>query len=347
MRYLKRESKAHYGRWPALCALLLVALVAAASLLGPARPPQAARAATSFSFTAAGDYGKTKNTTATLKAIAASGTLFNLALGDLNYDYPTLSAAAWSAYVRSSLPTSVPFEVLVGEHDTGDLPALVADLPDGLGSSGSYGEEYYFDYPPATPLARFILVSPGPMVPSLDYKKGGADYTWVSNTIDAARAAGIPWVIVAMHRYCLRIPSSAQDPCTAPALMNLLISKRVDLVLTGQKHGYQASKQLAFGSGCSSIQLGGYNPACVASAATSLVKGQGSVFVITGTGGKSLASLDTTNAETGYFRAWEGAGISPTWGFSRFTVSAGQLSMSFQPSAGAGFTDAFTITAGP
>src|SRR5438270_10128853 len=57
-------------------------------------------AGTSFTFTAVGDYGQTKNTTANLQYIASSGVKFNLALGDLNYDYPTVSAQQWSSYVK-------------------------------------------------------------------------------------------------------------------------------------------------------------------------------------------------------------------------------------------------------
>jgi hypothetical protein len=74
--------------------------------------------------------------------------------------------------------------------------------------------------------------------------KGGADYNWVKQTIESARQAGIRWVIVGLHRYCLVIGSAHDDTCTAPDVMNLLISEKVDVVLTGEKHGYQATKQL-------------------------------------------------------------------------------------------------------
>ena|SRR5690242_16868033 len=144
----------------------------------------------SFTFTAAGDYAQTAHTTATLKSIGQSGASFDLALGDLNYGYPGVSASSWSNYVKSYLPSNFPFEMVAGEHDTGDLSQLAGDLPHQLGKiSGSYGKEYYFDYPSGASLARFILVSPG--VLAGNYKKGGADYTWVSSAIDQARSAGI------------------------------------------------------------------------------------------------------------------------------------------------------------
>lgn len=301
-------------------------------------------AGTSFTFTAVGDYGQSKNTTASLQYIASSGAKFNLALGDLNYDYPTVSAQQWSSYVKSILPSNFPFEVVVGEHDTGDIAQLAAELPDHLGSTGIYSSEYYFDYPASTPLARFILVSPGPMVKGVRYNKGGADYNWVKQAIESARQAGIHWVIVGLHRYCLVIGSAHDDSCTAPDLMNLLISEKVDLVLTGQKHGYQVSKQLAFnGTTCPWIVPGSYNPACVISASKSLTKGQGTVFVINGAAGKSLGDVDTMDPETGYFRTWMGGNVNPTLGVSKFTVSATRISMQFVGTAGGTFTDRFTI----
>ncbi len=150
----------------------------------------------SFSFTAVGDYGQTSSTTANLNYIAGSGTSFNLALGDLNYDSATVSADDWSSYVRGHLPATFPFEIVVGEHDTAQIDALAADLPDRVGAiSGTYAKEYFFDYPPGNPLARFIMVSPGGLVSGYQYTQGSPHYNWVASTIDNARAAHIPWVI--------------------------------------------------------------------------------------------------------------------------------------------------------
>src|SRR5947209_17173547 len=144
----------------------------------------------SFTFTAAGDYGQTAHTTATLKSIGQSGASFDLALGDLNYGYPGVSASSWSNYVKSYLPSNFPFEIVAGEHDTGDLSQLAGDLPNQMGKiSGSYGKEYYFDYPSGAPLARFILVSLGLL--AVSYKNECADYNLEANSIYNARSAGI------------------------------------------------------------------------------------------------------------------------------------------------------------
>ena len=70
----------------------------------------------SFTFTAAGDYGQTAHTTATLTYIGKSGASFDLAIGDLNYGYPGVSASSWSTYVKSNLPTNFPFEIAAGRE---------------------------------------------------------------------------------------------------------------------------------------------------------------------------------------------------------------------------------------
>src|SRR3712207_298033 len=72
-------------------------------------------AAGSFVFTAAGDYGSSKDTTATLDLIARSGASFNLALGDLSYtDAPE---SDWCRYVRSRVGDRFPFQLLAGNHE--------------------------------------------------------------------------------------------------------------------------------------------------------------------------------------------------------------------------------------
>jgi hypothetical protein len=322
-------------------AILLIMFVSVSASFAIAQHSRETHAASSssFTFTAAGDYANTTATTANLQLIAKSGAQFNLALGDFNYD-PTLSATRWSTYVKSNLPTNFPFEVLAGNEDVATINTFIANLPNHLGNiSGTYGKQYSFDYPSSTPLARFIMVSPGGILPGYDYSAGGHDYNWLSQQIDGARSAGIPWVIVGMHEFCLAM---GPIPCTIGAdLENLLVSKKVDLVLQAHNHSYQVSKQLALNStNCQSITIGGYNAGCVANASSKLTKGAGSVFVITATGGASLAPISRTDPEASYFRKWQ----NQTWGISRFTVSATQIAMQFLPSSGGKFTDSFTIT---
>ncbi len=169
--------------------VVLIILVGAAQLI--AAKIIKASAATSFTFSAVGDFGYTNNTKAVLKALGTSGVDFHLAIGDLNYDYPRVSAQQWSGYVTGAVGQTVPFEIVAGEHDTADITQLETLLPDRIGTiTGTYGEQYFFDYPPAAPLARFIMASPG-VLGAYAYKKGQADYNWVATAIDDCRHSQI------------------------------------------------------------------------------------------------------------------------------------------------------------
>ncbi len=295
-----------------------------------------------FRFTAAGDYGQTSYTTANLNYIAHSKVNFHLGLGDFDYD-PNTSANAWSAYAKSHLPTNFPFEIVAGGHDT-QIDTLTADFPDHIGHiKGTYGKEYSFDYPSATPLARFIIITPSDILPGYDYGKGSIHYNWVAQMIDGAREAHIRWVIVAMHQYCFVIDSKS---CANQDLLDLLLNKKVDLILQAQKHTYQASKQLALNNTtCPTLPITSYNPHCVVNATKSLTKGAGSVIVVSGTGGTMpLLSIDNSDPKIQYFRSWMGANVNQTFGVSQFTVSSTQITMRFVPVSGGTFTDSFTIS---
>jgi hypothetical protein len=66
-------------------------------------------------------------------------------------------------------------------------------------------------------------------------------------------------------------------------------------------------------------------------------------MIINGSGGDApLATIDTSDPETGYFRSWEGSNSNPTWGISRFTVTATQITAQYVAVSGS-FSDSFTI----
>ncbi len=325
----------------------LVVVMSSVFLILHAKPSARAAAPTSFSFTSVADYGESSYTTANLNYIGKSGASFNLALGDLNYDSAHVTAAQWSSYVQSHLPPGFPFEILAGNEDP-QINDLATDLPDRIGNiSGIYAKEYSFDYPPnaSLPLARFIFASPGGILPGYDYSQGSTHYNWVAKQIDDARTAGIPWVIVGMHEYCLDINSGSPGTCSSLDLMNLLLSKKVDLILYGHQHNYQVSKQLALNNTtCKSLPVGTYNANCVVNSTANLTKGAGSVMVINGTGGKSIFKINANDPDAKYFRTWEGSNIKGTMGVNFITVTQNKLTVKFVPISKGKFTDTFTIT---
>lgn len=287
-----------------------------------------AKAAVSFTFTASGDFSANSNTTAGLTGIKNSGSNFHVALGDFRYSSMT-NAAGWGNFVKELVGPTFPFQIVSGNHDDTEIIGYVNALPNRIGTiSGEYGKEYYFDYPQSAPIARFILTATNEFY---SYPAGSTHYNWVSNAIDSARARGIKWIIVGHHKNCI---SAGVKSCEIGTdLMNLLINKRVDLVLQGHEHAYERSKQLR----CAEVNR--YTSTCVANPGTSLMQGAGTVFLVLGTGGAGLRPIDSGDTEFQYFAATN----ATAYGFGKFTVSDTQISYNFVRTSGGTFSDSVTI----
>lgn len=302
---------------------------------------------TGFTFTAAGDYGSSEDVAATLQLIARSAADFHLALGDLSYD-DALPEAVWCDYVKSKVGHTFPFQIVAGNHEDdygeyGHINNFVACLPDQIGVTGTYGTQYFFDF---QSLARFIMISPDLTVNGIHYFYGEQNehFRWVEAAIDGARDAGIPWVIMGMHKSCLSMGSYYCH--IYEELFNLIIDKKVDLVLQAHDHTYQRTKQLATNSSCVKVPIDAFDSRCVVDNGDNQVyaRGAGSVFVIVGTGGADLWNIDTEDTEAGYFATWMGANIRPRKGFLRCSVSAKEIFAGFVGStATSDFTDSFCI----
>ena len=333
--------------------LTAVALTCSAAIAVALWPHARAKAATTFSFGVAGDLGANSNTSAVLNAVAGSGSQLFFPLGDLSYSQVT-PESAWCNFVHARLGANYPVEMLTGNHEDNDGPDglwsnFAACLPDQTGAvQGTYGTEYYFDYPPKAPLVRFVMISPGLDLnangTNWSYAQGTSHYNWTANAIDGARAAGIPWVVVGMHEYCL---SLVNHSCfISDDLMNLLISKKVDLVLQAHDHAYSRTYQLGYSSGCTWVSSTSYNPACVADSnpAAAFTAGNGTVIATVGMGGRSLDSQDPTLPWGPYFQAYMGSNNNATYGFLQVGVSSAQLSAHFVGAAGGSYTDSFSVT---
>jgi PKD repeat protein len=198
--------------------------------------------------------------------------------------------------------------------------------------------------PAQAPLVRLVMISPGLTFPegTWRYAVGDAHYQWTSNAIDGARSAHIPWVVVGMHAPCISV---GQHPCDSGAdITNLLLSKKVDLVLAGHEHYYTRTKQLHLGTGCSGLVPGTYDPDCVGDADDDVQKDAGTVVITAGTGGTPIREVNTADSEMPYLAAWSGSNVSPSYGFLDVTADADSLEARFVPATGS-FTDAVTIRA--
>ncbi len=322
----------------ALASLLVLSLALVAwTLPSPVHP--ASGTGEGFAFAAAGDLDWNAATTGgSLNKLAGlGGVSFFLALGDLGY---TSDAPGWCKYFKGRFND---LEFITGNHDTSEsgpgvlsgANGYIKNCPFTLGVplTGQYGVEYYFDFPSGSPLARFILVAAGiGGEVNYDYSQGTSHYNWVASAIDGARAAGIPWVIVGMHKPCL---NTGMHGCgIPPSFEQMLLVKKVDLVLQGHDHNYQRTKQLV----CE--VTGTYEKGCAAHAGpATFAKGNGTVKLITGTFGAPFYSINTGNPNYPYFAETQ----ANSHGFVKYDVTPTKLSAVFVASTGS-YGDSFSIT---
>jgi hypothetical protein len=319
----------------------------------PAAAPVAAGAAADpaapVTFDAAGDFGSTAASRATFAAIGAKQDDVTLALGDYSYS-TSLTEQQWCDMVKAGVGEAHPFELVSGNHESnhenGFIDTYATCLPNQLpGLRGTYGRQWWVDYPQGSPLVRFIAVSPG--IPfaagNLDYSAGSPNHAWAAAAIDGARAAGVPWVVVAMHVPCLSV---GQYGCTGVEdLTNLLVNKKVDLVLNGHEHLYQRTHQVSTGPGCAAIVPGTFSSTCVADSDDAYAKGRGTVFATVGTGGVESRAANLSDPELPWFRSVSASNQNPAFGFLRMSVTSGRLDASFVRSGTGSFTDSFSMDA--
>ena len=328
--------------------LLAVVLVVLATALVVV--PQVS-AADEVHLAAAGDFGARANTNAVLNKIADIDPDATLALGDLAYgDVP--SEQAWCDYVKARVGEDAAFQLVSGNHESldvqdGAINNFSACLPNQVpGIVGTYGRQYYMDFPKGAPLVRVIEASKeltfedGKWV----YAQGDARYNWVSSAIDDARAKGAKWIVVSNHLPCLSVGGYA---CPANRdFYNLMISKKVDLVLHGHEHSYQRTHQLRAGvAGCTTLTVGSFNPACVADTDGNFTAGQGTVFATVGTGGIPLRDVNSADTEAGYFASYTGLNRDPSYGVLDMHATDTSFNANFLAAVGTG-TDGFTLTKG-
>ncbi|MBK8034391.1 MAG: DNRLRE domain-containing protein [Chloroflexi bacterium] len=313
-------------------------------------------------FGAGGDIGANYRSDASLRAIPTSVAQFFLALGDADYD-ETSSDQAWCDYVRARVGANFPFQLVTGNHEEGSstspgpdgyIENMTACLPDRLGvqplipGRPGYAANYYFDYPHSNPIMRVIMISPDLLYAGVDYQFNRTEqtnYNALAAAIDSAKQSG-RWVVVGMHKNCITAGTKSCE--IGVDLMNLLIQRRVDLVLQGHDHSYQRSRQLALGASCAAIVPGAYNPGCVVDDGSdnSYTRGAGTIIVINGNVGRCCYSINMNDSEAGYFARLVGTDGVDTSGFVVYTVSAGRLDARIVNAVGT-YGDSFSILGNP
>jgi hypothetical protein len=251
--------------------------------------------------------------------------------------------AEWCKLVKDRVGKKHPFELVAGNHDDGsrdgDIREYAKCLPDRLGNiNGDYGIEYYFDY---NKVARFIMISPDIDNYGFSYTNGSKHLKWVVDRVNEARKSSIEWIVVGMHKNCI---TPGDKECEiSDDLLNKLVELKVDLILQGHEHSYFRSKQLALNAeSCPAIVINSFNESCISDSDNKLEKGEGTVIVISGAGGRRQRNVNFQDAEFNYFKAVSGANSNESFGFSLFEISDSGLNASFVPAIGK-FKDSFSI----
>jgi hypothetical protein len=314
---------------------------------GPSTPTAAPAPGTAVHFTAQGDIGVSTGAKKVLDVVTALNPQLNLALGD--FTYKAGIEQEFCDMVTGALGTEFPYQLITGNHESdgheGDIENFVRCLPNKLpGLQGEYGTQWRVDVPEQNPLVRFIMVSPGIDFRGgqpLDYSKDSERWRWTVDAIEEAKSQKIPWTVVGMHVPCLSV--GRYDCQAGQEFTNMLIEKKVDLVLSGHDHVYQRTHQLSLGGQCQELVPAVFSGGCLVNTDASMVQGSGTVFATIGVGGVGLYEVNEGDPEAGYFASWSGKNLNPTLGTLDVTATAADLSARFVPAEGYTFTDSFTL----
>lgn len=292
------------------------------------------RAAHSFSFVVAGDFGINETFRSIVTAMSKTQSAFVVAAGDLSYEKD--QEQAWCEVWKQANFDHVL--LVAGNHDTGEgeygnLQSYIDECPQSLPVSGIPGVRYYVDYPVENPLARIVLISPGVLGSLTDqdtYSAQEENYLWVERVLDDAKLKHL-WVIVVMHKNFISTLHMRQE--VENDLMELLFLKKVDIIVQGHEHAYLRTKQLV----CADPKE--FMPHCVSSSGNSLRAGSGTTIIIIGTGGRSLDDYRVINdSMLEYFH-------DPilSYGFGKLEISAARISFDFVPLSEADSRDHFEV----
>ena len=236
-------------------------------------------------YTAAGDWGCTSNTDATVSNMAGKNPERVFGLGDYSY---ASTGTCWFNKIGSIDDNMF---ISIGNHED-DSDEGFSGYMSKFGLSQTY---YSFNHEDT-----HVLVMD---TDRNSYSSGSAQRTFVQNDLQAASTnPNIKWIIVYLHKPMYTSPNScSSSSCSNTGSENtnlrngfhpLFDQYGVDLVLQGHVHNYQRSYQLKYDSGSPSSPTIGSNNA------NTYTEGNGAVFAIVGTGGVNFHALSGKAAFT-------------------------------------------------
>jgi F5/8 type C domain/Bacterial Ig domain/Calcineurin-like phosphoesterase len=233
-----------------------------------------------FNFGAAGDWGCTSNTDATLTNMKGKGPERVFALGDYSY------ASTGTCFFNKIDPTGLTSitKIAIGNHEDDDSEGFSSYMSH-FGLSQTYYSYNYNDV--------HVLVMD---TDRNSYASGSAQRNFVQSDLQAASTnPNIKWIIVYLHKELYTSPntcssSSCSNSGSEPTNLRngfhpMFDQYGVDLVLQGHVHNYQRTYQIKYDPGSPS------SPTITSNNANTYTEGNGEVFAIVGVGGVNFHAL--------------------------------------------------------
>jgi hypothetical protein len=255
-----------------------------------------------FTFTAFGDEGVTYDAVGNTNLIRAQAPAFHLHAGDISYAESGGSGLVtdsydpriWDGFFTEIEPAaaSIPWQIAVGNHE---MEAWYS--PDGYG-----GQQARFDFPGPQTYYSFTYGNVG--VISLDANdvsyeipanfgySGGAQVTWLKNTLAGLRANPSIDFVVAYFHHCAYSTCSVHgsEGGAEQFFAPLFDQYQVDLVINGHNHIYERTDPIRGGNATTTAPIGStVHPAT-----------DGTTYVCAGGGGESLYDFPVPDSYEGH-----------------------------------------------